>query len=439
MKKENLKYTDDLLFTVKYEKNFTHSLMLYSILFIIVAFILLINTAYIDERIKAQGKVITKSSLVNIQALDGGIIEKMFVSTGDIVKKGDKLVQLDPTRNFSTNRDTIVQLNTKQAQKIRLIEEKSYSLDKNISLIFPPKLEKYSELQIDIFNKRVMELNSQLNIIKEKKIQKLSSIKDLTIKIAQLEKSIVIIQKEINIKKELYKSHVISMEQVYSLQREHIDMVSSLQSYKENIIEANSYIKEMSNKINEILIAFRLKALGELQALGLSIEQLDAKNVADVDKLNRTILYAISNGIIKDLYFSHKNEVIKPAEIVMDILPIDDKLLIEAKVNPKDIAFIAKDQKATVNLTAYDFSIYGGLDGKVIEIGADTIFDKVNNQHYYIVKIITAKNHLTKDGKNLPIMPGMVADVNIVTGKKSIFDFIFKPIIKTYKNALHER
>ena len=439
MKKEDLKYTDDLLFTVKYEKNFFHNLLLYSILFVIVTFIILINTAYIDERIKAQGKVVTKSSLVNIQALDGGIIEKLFVSTGDIVKKGDKLVQLDPTRNFSTNKDTMVQLNTKEAQKIRLMEEKSYSLDKNISLLFPPKLEKYSALQIDIFHKRVMELNSQLNVIKEKKIQKLSSIKNLQIKISQLEKSIKIIKKEIAIKKELHKSHTISIEQVYSLQREYIEMVSNLNSYKENIIEAKSYIKEMDNKLNEMIISFRLKALSELQIVELSIEQLKAKNVADKDRLKRTILYSISNGIIKDLYFSHKNEVIKPAEIIMDILPLDDKLLIEAKVNPKDIAFIAKDQKATVNITAYDFSIYGGLDGKVIEIGADTIFDKVNNKHYYIIKIITNKNHLTKDGKNLPIMPGMVASVNIVTGKKSIFDFIFKPIIKTYKNALHER
>ena len=439
MKKEDLKYTDDLLFTVKYEKNFTHNLLLYSILFVLIAFIVLINTAYIDERIKAQGKVITQSSLVNIQAFDGGIIEKIFVSTGDIVKKGDKLVQLDPTRNFSTNRDTIVQLKSKRAQEIRLLEEKFYQQDKNITLIFPKELESYASLQIEIFNKRVLELNTKLEIIKEKKIQKLSMIKDLENKIAQLEKSKSIIEKELKIKKELHKSRVISIEQVYTLQREYIDIISTLKSYKENIIEANSYIKEMNGKINETLIGFRLKALGELQALGLSIEQLDAKNVADKDRLKRTVLYSISNGIIKDLYFSHKNEVIKPAEIIMDILPLDDKLLIEAKVNPKDIAFIAKDQKATVNITAYDFSIYGGLDGRVVEIGADTIFDKVNNQHYYIIKIITNKNHLTKDGRNLPIMPGMVAEVNIVTGKKSIFDFIFKPIIKTYKNALHER
>ncbi|SHO80568.1 Type I secretion system, membrane fusion protein LapC [hydrothermal vent metagenome] len=381
MNKDDLKYTDDLLFTVKYEKNYIHSLMLYSILFIIVAFIILINTAYIDERIKAQGKVVTKSSLINIQALDGGIVEEIFVSTGDIVKKGDKLIKLDPTRNFSTNKDTIVQLNSKKAQKIRLIEERFYERDKNITLTFPKELENYSALQIDIFNKRVMELNSKLNIIKERKIQKLSAIKDLNIKIAQLEKAITIIEKEISIKKELYRSRAISIEQIYTIEREHINMVSTLKSYKDSI----------------------------------------------------------SNGIVKDLYFSHKNEVIKPAEIIMDILPIDDKLLIEAKVNPKDIAFIAKDQKATVNITAYDFSIYGGLDGKVVEIGADSNFDKVNNKYYYIVKIVTNKNYLTKFGKKLPIIPGMVASVNIVTGKKSIFDFIFKPIIKTFRNSLHER
>jgi len=439
MKKDDLKYTDDLLFTVKYEKNYIHNILLYTIVGIIVLFFILINTASIDERIRADGKVIPKTRVINIQALDGGIIDKVYVYEGQFVKKGEKLIKLNQIKNQSINEESIVKLNSSKSQKIRLIAQSKYILEQNTTLIFPQELDKYAMLQINIFNKKVSELKAQIDSIKHQKLQKLSSIKDLEIKIVQLEKSQKLLEKELIIKKDLHKNGAVSIDLIYKLQRDKNNLISNIQSYQENIIEARSYIDQMNTQIKETVITFRLDALRELQDVDVNIDQLGAKILGGEDRLYRTLLKAPSNGIIGNIFFAHKDEVVKPAEIIMDMIPTDDRLFIETKVDPKDIAFIAKDQKATINITAYDFSIYGGLSGKIVEIGADTSFDKVTNKYFYIVKIITDKNYLLKDGKKLSIMPGMIAQVNIVTGKKTIFDFIFKPIIKTYKNSLHER
>ncbi len=439
MKKEDLKYTDDLLFTVKYEKNYIHNILLYTIVGIIVLFFILINTAYIDERIRANGKVIPKTRVINIQALDGGIVDKVYVYEGQFVEKGEKLIKLNQIKNQSINQESVVRLNSNNAQRIRLIAQSQYSLDKNITLVFDDKLREHAPLQINIFNKKILELKAKIDSIKHQKLQKLSSIKDLEIKIFQLKKSQKLLEKELKIKEDLHKGGAVSIDVIYKLQRDNNNIISNIQSYKENIIEAKSYIDQMDSQMEETLITFRLNSLSQLQEIEVNIKQLNAKILGVSDRLDRTLLKAPSNGIIGTIFFSHENEVIKPAEVIMDMIPTDDRLFIETKVNPKDIAFIAKDQKATINITAYDFSIYGGLSGKIVEISADTTFDKVTNQYFYMVKIITDKNYLLKDGKKLSIMPGMIASVNIVTGKKSIFDFIFKPILKTYKNSLHER
>lgn len=440
MKQDDLQYSDDLLFTIKHEKHIVQNILLYLMITFIVLFLIFTLYAKIDERVRGSGKVVPKTRVVNIQSLDGGIIDRVFKFEGDIVKKGDALLRLNPIRDRSNQEEILAQLRSAQAQKIRLQSEIDYRLDSNITLTFGEELSQYAPLQVDIFNKRITYLHHQLDILESQKEQRESKLKDLKIKIAQLQKSKVLLEKELEIKKELHRAKAISLEEIYRLKREYNDMVSTLQSYQENIIEMQSALKELKSKHQEQLVEFRLRATEELSKVDTSIAQFQAKATGQKDKVERTTLSSPVNGIIKNVYLSHQNEVVKHAEVIMDILPTDDRLLIEAKISPKDIAFIAIDQKATVNVTAYDFSIYGGLDGKVIEIGADSVLDKVSNEYHYIVKILTTSNYLLgKRGEQLKIMPGMVADVNIVTGKKSIFDFIFKPIIKTYKNALHER
>jgi len=440
MKNSDLKYSDDLLFSLRYEKSIMQHILLYVMTFAIILFIFFIYYAEIDERVKGSGKIVPKTRVVNVQSLEGGLIDTVYKFEGDVVKKGEKLVKLNPIRDISNNAETQVQLSGNKATRVRLLGEINYRLDANSPLKFDDKLIDYISLQENIFQKRILNLEHQLKTLTYQKEQKKSQMINLNIKITELKKSLILLKKELDIKQKLHKAKALSIDIIYKLQREEHTMLSSIASYQENLIETQSALNEIETKCDEAISQFRLRAIEELEKIENVIYRLEAKLMGVKDKLYRTTLRSSVNGIIKNIYFSHKNEVIKGAEVIMDILPTDDRLLVEAKISPKDIAFIGVEQEVIINITAYDFSIYGGLNGKIIEIGVDSMLDKVTQEYFYMVKILTEKNYLLgKNGESLNIMPGMIADVNIITGKKSIFDFIFKPIIKTYKNALHER
>ena len=166
-----------------------------------------------------------------------------------------------------------------------------------------------------------------------------------------------------------------------------------------------------------------------------------AKLVGDRDKVAKTTITSPVDGIIKQLNFNTIGGVVQSGIDLIEIVPLSDALVVEAKIDPKDIAFINPSQKAIIKITAYDFAIYGGLDAKIVEISADTIVDKESKEgkSYYRVLVKTDKNYLERKGKRLPIIPGMIATVDIVTGKKTILDFILKPILKVRQDSLHER
>jgi len=200
-------------------------------------------------------------------------------------------------------------------------------------------------------------------------------------------------------------------------------------------------IEEAQNKIIEKSKIFRSEASNELQKVNTEIKKYESKLVSDEDKLSKTVLVSPVDGIVNQININTIGGVVKSGTDLIEIVPQSDILLIEAKIDPKDIAFINPQQRAIVKITAYDFSIYGGLEGKIVEISADSIVDKndKDQKSYYKVVIKTERNYLEKDKQKLPIIPGMITSVDIITGKKSILDFILKPILKTKSNALHER
>jgi adhesin transport system membrane fusion protein len=225
------------------------------------------------------------------------------------------------------------------------------------------------------------------------------------------------------------------------IKKELSQLRGDLQSTYINIPKAKYAMEEAKNRISEKAKIFRAEASNELQKLNTEIKKYESKLVSEEDKLDKTILHSPVDGIVKQINVNTVGGVIKSGMDLIEIVPQSDILLIEAKIDPKDIAFINPQQKAIIKVTAYDFSIYGGLDGKIVEISADSILDKndKNQKSYYKVMIKTNQTYLEKNGDKLPIIPGMITSVDIVTGKKSILDFILKPILKTKQNAMHER
>ncbi|HAT1922249.1 TPA: HlyD family type I secretion periplasmic adaptor subunit [Legionella pneumophila] len=371
-------------------KIFTHVILWASLLFFIAA-IIWANYAILDEVTTGQGKVIPSSEVQVIQNLEGGIIQNIFVKEGQIVKKDQILMQIDNTRFMSSYAEAEKKIDALEIEIIRLNAEIS-----NTKPVFPEKFTKtYPHLvqdQLSLYESRMRELN-------------------------QLEKSLELAQKELNLTRPLLKGGSVSEVEVIRLERTVSEIKGNIEKFK----------SEELDRLN--------KARTELFAL------IEA-NKADKDRLTRTTVRSPVYGIVKQIKTKTIGGVVQPGNDLLEIVPLDDTLLIEAKIRPSDIGFIHPGQKAMVKITAYDFSIYGGLEGIVEHISADTIIDEQTDkkeESYYIVKVRTEKNYLGTEKNPLPIIPGMQATVDILTGQKSVLQYLLKPIIKAKQSALRER
>ncbi len=400
----------------------------------------------VDELTRGEGKVIPSEKIKTIQSLDGGLIQEILVKEGHEVQPQQALMKIDTTRfeaSLEENKQTYYHL---LVTKARLEVEAKLELD-NI----PTKIEvsqdtlknaqSFAQNDLKLFNSRIEELKSTLDIYKVQLKQKEQELKELNSQSYQLRRSITLVKEEKATMEKLVARRSKSKNDLLKIRKELTQLQGDLQNTYVSIPRAKFAIQEAKKKVEEKLKTFKAEARNELQKINTEIKKYESKLVADEDKLDKTVLHSPVNGIVKTIHVNTVGGVVKSGMDLIEIVPLSDTLLIEAKIDPKDIAFINPQQKAIVKITAYDFSIYGSLDGKIVEISADSIVDKndKDQESYYKVVIETDKNYLEKNGDKLPIIPGMITTVDIITGKKSILDFILKPILKTKANALHER
>lgn len=418
--------------------------------FLIVAFfVVAFLWAYfseVDELTRGEGKVIPSEKIKTVQSLDGGIISEILVKEGYQVKQGQALLKIDTTRFQASLEENKQTYNHLLITKARLELEAQIDLDKEYpKIVLDEELYENNKFfaQDDeiLFKSRMDELTSTIETYKIQLKQKQQEVKELTSKVNQLKKSLDIVAEEEKTISALVDRKSKSKVDLLKIQKELSQLEGEYQNAIVSIPKAKLAIEEAKNKIDEQLKIFKAEANNELQKINTEIKKYESKLIAEEDKLDKTVITSPVNGIVKTIQMNTVGGVIKSGMDLIEIVPLSDVLLIEAKIDPKDIAFINPQQKAIVKITAYDFSIYGSLEGKIVEISADSIVDKNDKEQrsYYKVMIQTEKNYLEKDAEKLPIIPGMITSVDIITGKKSILDFILKPILKTKSNALHER
>ncbi|MCU4571826.1 HlyD family type I secretion periplasmic adaptor subunit, partial [Acinetobacter ursingii] len=350
----------------------------------------------LEEVSTGTGKVIPSSKEQVIQSLDGGILTKLDVQEGDIVEKGQVLAQLDPTRFESNVGESQSLLISAQATAARLRAEVN-----GTPLVFPDEVKKDPKL--------VQEETALYNSRRENLEQSISGLK----------LALQLVQQELTMTEPLVAKGAASEVEVLRLKR-----------------EAN----DLQNKINDARNQYYVKSREELSKANTDTEQQMQIVRGRTDTLNRTTFKAPVRGVVKEIAVTTQGGVIPQNGKLMTIVPLDEQLLIEARISPRDIAFIHPGQEALVKITAYDYSIYGGLKGKVTVISPDTIRDEVKqDQFYYRVYIRTDSDKLyNKEGKSFSITPGMVATVDIRTGEKTVLDYLLKPFNKA-KEALRER
>ena len=355
-------------------------------------------------------------------------------------------MKIDTTRFQATLEESKQEYISLLAIKARLEIESKIDVRKKLPKINFPKevLEdssRYDKLEKSLLVNRYKELKSSVNVLKTQLGQKRQELREIKNTIKNLKKSFALIKEQRTTIQKLVRRGVKSKYDLLNIEKEYTTVSGDLESALLSVRRSELAISEANNRIQERLDSFRAEASDLLQKTASLINKFEAKLVGDEDRVAKTTIISPVDGIVKQLNFNTIGGVVQSGMDLVEIVPQSDILLVEAKIDPKDIAFINPSQKAIVKITAYDFSIYGGLDGKIVEISADSIIDKESKEgkSYYRVIVKTGKNYLERNGNKLPIIPGMIASVDIITGKKTILDFILKPILKVKQNSLHER
>ncbi|MNQ54247.1 Hemolysin secretion protein D, chromosomal [compost metagenome] len=290
-----------------------------------------------------------------------------------------------------------------------------------------------------LYISRRQQLHDEIGGLQEQLIQRQQELREFTSKQAQYRQALGLQRQEINMSEPLVAQGAVSPVEVLRLKRAEVETRGQLDATTLAIPRAESAIKEVQRKIDETRGKFRSEALTQLNEARTDLNKAQATGKALEDRVSRTLVTSPVRGIVKQLLVNTIGGVIQPGSDMVEIVPLDDTLLVEAKIRPQDIAFLHPGQEAIVKFTAYDYTVYGGLKAKLEQIGADTITDEDKKTTYYMITLRTDRSHLGTDEKPLLIIPGMVASVDIITGKKSILSYLLKPIIKARAEALHER
>lgn len=395
------------------------------------------NYAVLEEVTTGEGKAIPSSKIQTVQNLEGGIVARIFVREGQVVNKGDTLLRLDNTRFLSNQEEAEVERLSLLAQVERLAAEAE-----GRPLVLPEEItRKAPQLAEDeraLYESRLQRLHSEQQILRKQLTQKQQEVAEFRSKQQQYRSSLSLIQQELNMSTPLVEAGAISQVEILRLRRSMVEVRGALDATTLALPRAEAAASETQSKIEQSELAFRAEAFKDLNAARMLLQKITASSVAIEDRVSRTTVVSPVHGVVKQIRINTIGGVVQPGSDLLEIVPLEDSLLIEANVRPQDIAFLHPGQKAMVKFSAYDYTIYGGLKANLELISADTITDK-DGRSFYLIQVRTEKNYLGSPEHPLVIIPGMVATVDIITGEKTVLDYLLKPILKARHEALRER
>ncbi|HRF10248.1 MAG TPA: HlyD family type I secretion periplasmic adaptor subunit [Xanthobacteraceae bacterium] len=399
-------------------------------------------SATVDEVSRGEGKVVPSSKTQVVQSLEGGIAKEIYVRQGQPIRKGQTLMLLDDTGFSASMGELSAKQNSLRAQIIRLQQEVSGAQAQALPE-FPANLRADAPEVVDselrLFQARKTAYENQSAILSERLRQRQIELNELRANLQRVDENLKLAKREFDIKSPLAAQKVVPETELLRIQREMTDLSGQLRSGNLAIPRLEAAIAEAERQLQDQRFSFQQNAQQELtQKIGeLNVVEQSLKSAKD--KVFRTDMRSPVDGIINKLNFSTIGAVVRPGEVIAEIVPLEDTLLIEVKIKPSDIAFIHPKQEAVVRLSAYDFAIYGALRGTVVTVAPDSVTDVNTKETYYIVVVQTSEAALKRQGELLPILPGMVATVDIITGAKSILQYLLKPIVRARESALRER
>ncbi len=432
--KEDLPWHEEADLVILEQTPVRARLLLYTIAAMMLLLMLWAFFARVDEVVRGDGRVIPSKQVQVIQSLDGGIVSEILVSEGESVAVGAPLIRIDETRAVSSLRENQSQYLAYLAKQYRLralAEGTSFNPPDEVKKQVP---ETYDQ-EYALYNSSKEELTSAIAIARDQMVQREKELLEVQFRKEIAEKNYESSKRELAANKPLLASGAVSEIDILKLERETNKAKGDIDQARAQISRIESSIGEARRKVSEVQQTFQSKVRTELNDITARLNSVSEVSVSLKDKVNQSTLKSPVNGKVSRLFFNTVGGVIQPGKEVLEVVPTDDALILETKIQIKDIAFISLLQPAVVKLTAYDYTIYGALEAVVENISPDSIVDEKGNA-YYIVRVRTLKSNL---GKGLPIIPGMVAQVDIMTGKKTILSYLLKPVLKAKSYAFSER
>lgn len=404
---------------------------------LVAVFMLWAALASLQEVTTGRGRVIPASKLQVVQSLEGGIVREILAREGALVREGDTLLRIDPTLAGSTFGEVRERLLGLKAMIARLEAEVN-----GTQLTMPPEvLQQRPDLvanQIQQHDVRKRELEGALSALELVVTQKRQEIREADARQQTLGRGVALAREELAMLRGLERTRAAARSEVLTSEAKLNDLEGQFTAVTLAIPRLQSAVTEAESRRTERLEAYRGDALQKLSTARIEMAALAEQSRSSEDKVARTTVKAPVTGLVKLVAVTTPGQVVQPGHNLVEIVPINDTLLIEAQVRPQDIAFIRPNQDAIVRLTAYDYAVYGTLKGQVEHIGADSVTtDK--GESYYLVRVRTDVAHLVADGRRHPIIPGMVAEVDVITGSKSVLGYLTKPFTRMRTTALRER
>ena len=434
------KYNDDVF--DPYEGiHIRDHILLYVIAGIFVVFIIWANLASLEEVTRGQGTVIPSSQVKTIQNLEGGIISEITAREGDIVERGDVLVRLQNVQassDLSSNAKKY--LGTKTiAQRLRAEASGAENIQFSEDVIkgVPESVANARET----FQAKLRQFKSQLEVLQQQRNQKQQEVEELQRRIIDTRRVLDLSRQEMSMLEPAVQRGAAPEMELLQLRRSIAEKESELNGLQLALPRTRSAVQEIEEKISEHRTTRRAEAQRELAERTVEMNSLGETLSALRDRRDRTTIISPVKGIVTDIKFATEGGVVKPGETIMEVVPMEDNLLVEANIRPSDIAFLYPGQKAKVKITAYDYTIYGGLEGEVENISADTITETSSGkeEEFYQVTVRTEETAIHHAGKDLMIKPGMMAQVDILTGEKTVMEYLLKPFKKAARTAMRER
>ena len=438
IKREENEFANNARAAVEDQASRSTSLQISAILSLVLATLFWAWWATVAEVTTGNGRVIASRQLQIVQSLEGGIIQQLFVVEGQKVEEGQQLVRIDDTGFKSRLGEMAKRRSALSAELARLDAEANGKSDIDFDLQLRAEAPIAVTSELDAFRARQAKYESEKTVLLQQLAQREQELVELQARRVKAETTLVPLNRELQLNRSLVSRGTVSEVEVLRLERQSADLTGDLRVVQAAVPRAQTAILEATSRMESARTAFIASARERLSQAQAEMAVIDEAMKGATDRVARTTLRSPVKGVVNKIPMTTVGAVVQPGQTLAEIVPLDDSLLIEARVRPQDVAFIRPDQSANVKLTAYDYLIYGVLLGKVERIGADTITDPKGETFYQVI-VRTERNWLGTPSEKLTVLPGMIASVDIQSGQKSVLDYLLKPILRVRHEALRER